>query len=50
MALAGIYLNPGQGKMMPDEDLRVLPSFTRVLLELPVFILVREIGTYYSHR
>ena len=31
-------------------DLRVLPEFHWVMLELPIFLLAEEIGFYYSHK
>lgn len=34
----------------PTRSLRVLPTFSSVLLELAVFIVVEEIVFYYSHR
>lgn len=30
--------------------MQTLPDFSRVLLELAVFIVIEEIGFYYSHR
>ncbi|XP_059485434.1 fatty acid hydroxylase domain-containing protein 2-like [Neocloeon triangulifer] len=37
-----------QWRGMPP--IRQLPTFQRVLMELPVFILIEEFGFYYSHR
>ncbi|XP_065353225.1 fatty acid hydroxylase domain-containing protein 2-like [Cloeon dipterum] len=50
VAYAGFYLTQNSGKLLTPEQLRVLPSFYRVLLELPFHIFCQEVGFYYSHR
>jgi sterol desaturase/sphingolipid hydroxylase (fatty acid hydroxylase superfamily) len=46
VALAAFHAMKWRG--MPS--VRELPSFQRVLIELPLFILIEEFGFYYSHR
>jgi len=50
LAYLGFYYTEKSGRLMPIEQMQILPSFYRVLLELPFHIFTQEVGFYYSHR
>jgi len=49
-AYAGYLFGSRIGFSLGIEDIRILPSFNRVIMELPFHYLMQEIFFYYSHR
>jgi fatty acid hydroxylase domain-containing protein 2 len=50
VAVAAFQLAAVTGNLLPFEELRKVPPFGRILLEMPLLVMCHEFAFYYSHR